>query len=44
MDPITSIVFVSYSMIIIGTSVYGYYMSKRIGKVIYDEFHQTLQL
>lgn len=44
MDPITIIVFFSYSTIIVGATISGYYMSKHIGKSIYDELHQVLHL
>jgi hypothetical protein len=44
MDPITSIVFASYALIVIGTTISGYYMSKHIGKSIYDELHEILKL
>jgi|SaaInlStandDraft_7_1057024.scaffolds.fasta_scaffold339298_1 hypothetical protein len=44
MDPITIIVFFSYSTIIVGATISGYYMSKHIGKSVYDELHEILKL
>jgi hypothetical protein len=44
MEPVSVIVFLSYSTIIVGVAISSYYMSKRIGKTIYDELHETLHL
>lgn len=44
MDPVTIIVFFSYSMIMVGTAISSYYISKHMGKSIYDELHQVLHL
>jgi len=44
MDPIAIIVFFSYSTIIVGATISGYYMSKHMGKYIYDELHEILKL
>jgi hypothetical protein len=44
MEPVSVIIFISYSTIIVGLTISSYYMSKHIGKSLYDEVDEILKL